>query len=89
MNANKSIGSVLGRVRKLVSEIVPPLEVDMENVKNEVWADLSTLYYKYEDKVQKRAFREVAQEISEKIVRGRWDKVYKKFYRIEQNNLFK
>ena len=39
----------------------------MSNMKDEVWLDLSRIYYKYEDTTQKQAFREVVLEMSDKI----------------------
>jgi hypothetical protein len=48
-----------------------------------VWADLSRIYYKYEDEAQKKAFRDILKEISEKIQDDKWETVYKKIYREE------
>jgi hypothetical protein len=46
-------------VKGLVDQVLPPKEVDLETIKEEMWCDLSALYYKYEALEQKRAFREV------------------------------
>ena len=67
-----------------LSRLLPSEETDLQNIKDEVWADLSALYYKYEDNDQKRAFREVVREISTKITEGRWQTIYKRLYRTEK-----
>lgn len=64
----------------LVSKIIPSNEVDLEKIKNDIWTDLAALYYKYDDNAQKMAFREITREISNKLVEGKWDSVYKKLY---------
>ena len=53
-------------------------------MKNEVWANLSAVYYKYDCEDHKKAFREVTYEIAEKVQEGKWNAIYKKFHRIEQ-----
>ena len=55
----------------------------MERVRQDVWRDLSLVYYKYEDGAQKRAFREILSEVSERINNGNWDSVYRKLHRME------
>jgi hypothetical protein len=82
----RSIEIIVERFRKFISQVIPPLEVDIREVKKEIWAELSAVYYKYEDGHQKRAFREVAQEISQKMQEGNWEAVYKKLYRIEHKS---
>lgn len=77
----KSIGN---KVKEVVNNILGPSEVDLSEIKEEVWQDLSNLYYKYEDETQKRAFREVMYEICEKISQGKWDSIYNKLYRLGQ-----
>jgi len=84
MNSSESFEALKNKVREAVTRILPPSEVDIEELKDEVWQDLSALYYKYEDEEQKKAFREVVHEISEKLKDGKWDTVYKKLYREEQ-----
>jgi hypothetical protein len=64
-----------------LSKLLPSQETDLKNIKGEVWGDLSALYYKYDGGDQKRAFREVVREISDKISEGRWETVYNKLYR--------
>lgn len=78
----QSIGS---KVKDVVNNILGPSEVDLSEIKEEIWQDLSNLYYKYEDETQKRAFREVMHEICGKISNGKWDSVYNKLYRLGQN----
>ncbi|RLG27832.1 hypothetical protein DRN98_10395 [Methanosarcinales archaeon] len=75
-----------GIVKEVLDQILPGGEVDINEIREEVWRDLSALYYKYEDEAQKKAFREVMSEIAEKIGEGRWDSVYKKLYREDQKN---
>lgn len=79
-----SFDQLIGNVKNLMSNIIFVEETDIDEMKEEVWADLSAVYYKYEVEDQKRAFREVTHEIAEKIVSGKWDNVYKKLYRFEQ-----
>ena len=69
------------KVKEVIDQILPPTEVELEEIKEEIWQDLSNLYYKYEDLDQKKAFREVMQEIAEKIINDKWENVYKKLYR--------
>ena len=80
----KSIEDIVGRFRSFISKVIPPLEVDIKEVKEEIWTELSALYYKYEDGQQKRAFREITQEISKKMQDGDWEAIYNKLYRIER-----
>jgi len=61
--------------------------VELEGIKKEVWKDLSSIYYKYDDSCQKRAFREVLHDINEKISEDKWDNIYKKLYTLEKNSL--
>jgi len=78
-----SVNLLVSTVRNTMSNIFSINETDINELKDEVWADLSAVYYKYEVEDQKRAFREVAYEIAEKIMDGKWDSIYKKFYRKE------
>lgn len=71
-------------VKDVIDQILPSGEVELTDIKEEIWQDLSALYYKYEDEDQKRAFREVMYDISERIQEGRWDSVYKILYRVER-----
>ena len=87
--ANKSIDSILSTVKKVATKVLQVAEIEVEGIKEEVWEDLSALYYKYEDNDQKKAFREIMHEISEKINENKWDAIYKKLYRIGQKSLIK
>ena len=78
-----SVDQLLNRVKQVIVNIIPANETDMEEMKREVWTDLSYVYYKYDVNGQKRAFREVAQEIAEKIAEGKWNNIYQKLYRSE------
>lgn len=73
-------------VKEVIDQILPSAEVELTDIKDEIWQDLSALYYKYEDEDQKRAFREVMCDISDRIQEGKWDSVYKKLYRVEQKD---
>jgi len=73
-----------GIVKDVIDQILPPGEVELDTIKEEIWADLSSLYYKYEDEGQKKAFREVMQEICEKLSLDKWDTVYRKLYKADQ-----
>jgi hypothetical protein len=75
-----------GMVKDVIDQILPSGEVELTDIKDEIWHDLSALYYKYEDEDQKRAFREVMYDISNRIQEGKWDSVYKKLYRVEQKD---
>lgn len=72
------------RVQKIVSELVPANEPDLEEVKGEIWRELSAVYYKYDDDHQKKAFRQVVQDISGRLGDGKWQSVYQKIHRFEQ-----
>jgi hypothetical protein len=62
--------------------IFPPIETNIEEMKEEIWADLSSIYYKYEDDGQKRAFKEVVGDMSKKVSEGDWGVIYEKLYRL-------
>lgn len=68
---------------KFIVGVVPPIEVDIEDVKTEIWNDIAALYYKFEANSHKRGFREVMHEISEKVRDDKWDSIYQKMYRTE------
>jgi hypothetical protein len=73
-------------VKDVIDQILPPSEVKLDTIKEEIWTDLSALYYKYEDEEQKKAFREVMQEICDKLSQGKWDTVYRKLYKEEKKD---
>ena len=86
MSSEKKQNGFKDMVKGVIGQILPQTEVDLDEIKEEVWQDLSALYYKYEDEDQKRAFREVMYDISDRIREGKWDSVYKKLYRVEQKD---
>ncbi len=77
--------NVLGEIRRYLSKVIPPSKIDLELDKSEVWLDLSAIYYKYDDGVQKKAFREVIRDISNNVKEGKWQTVYKKLYSVDQS----
>ena len=84
MTASEPLDSFKEMIREAIEKIYPSSDVPLDEIKDEVWTDLSRIYYKYEDEAQKRAFREVMKEIAEKMQGDRWETVYKKIYREEQ-----
>lgn len=86
MTASEPLDSLKEMIREAIAKIFPSIDVDLEEIKDEVWTDLSRIYYKYEDEGQKRAFREVMREIAEKMQDDRWETVYKKIYREERKD---
>ena len=76
--------NVLGGIRRYISKVIPPSKMDLEKDKSEVWSDLSAIYYKYDDGVQQKAFREVIREISVNLKEGKWQSVYKKLYNADK-----
>ena len=79
--AREHIGRLHGRVAKQISRMLPDTHTDITTMKEEIWADLSRLYYKYDYDLQKRAFREVIKEISQTINEDGWPTAYKRIYR--------
>ena len=84
MTTSEPLESFKEIIREAIEKIFPSSEVALDEIKDEVWTDLSRIYYKYEDEAQKRAFREVMKEIAEKMQDDKWQTVYKKIYREEQ-----
>jgi len=66
---------------KYISRILPDIHTDITTTKQEIWTDLSHLYYKYDNPHQKQAFREVIKEISRTINEDRWPTAHKRIYR--------
>jgi hypothetical protein len=79
-----SLTRIKKKVSKFIRDVIPNRPIFLQEVKTEVWKEISQVYYKYEDSHQKRAFREVISEISESINDGNWGTVYNKLYRFEQ-----
>ena len=67
MASDEKQNGLKGMMKDVIDQILPPNEVELNSIKEEIWSDLSALYYKYEDEEQKRAFREVMHEICDKI----------------------
>ena len=44
-----------GIVKEVIEQILPSSEVELVDIKEEIWQDLSALYYKYEDEDQKNS----------------------------------
>jgi hypothetical protein len=86
MASDEKPNGLKGIVKDVIDQILTPGEVELETIKDEIWADLSSLYYKYEDEGQKKAFREVMQEICEKLSQDKWDAVYRKLYKADQKD---
>jgi hypothetical protein len=86
MASDEKQNGLKGIVKDVIDQILPPSEVELATIKEEIWGDLSALYYKYEDEEQKKAFREVMQEICEKLGQGKWDAIYRKLYKAEQKD---
>ena len=85
-SVNTNVTKIFKNISKSISNILPPIKHDIIKIQGEVWQDLSAVYYKYEDEYQKKAFRQVVNDISKKIEAGNWDSIYKRLYRIEHNN---
>ena len=57
----------------------------MEELREDIWNDLSSIYFKYDDEDQRKAFREVLKDIFEKIRDGKWEEIYQKIYLKEKD----
>lgn len=85
---SQTITSTIERIEHLrslavkhISRILPDIHTDITTTKQEIWTDLSRLYYKYDDPHHKTAFREVIKEISQTINEDGWPTAYKRIYR--------
>ena len=81
ISSNESIEKIKGTLKEILIKMLPTTEIDQERDKNEIWEDLSHIYFKYDSEAQKKAFREVIKEINEKIRDDKWDELYNKIYR--------
>ena len=86
VSVTRSLFSSMRSVLKLASDLVPANESDIDEVKEEIWRDLSAVYYKYDDDHQKKAFRRVVRDISGLLGDGKWRSVYSKIHRIEHKS---
>lgn len=84
VHVRNSANHLLCNVKNVMSDIISVNEANIDEMKGEVWSDLSAIYYKYDGEDQKRAFREVTYEIAEKVTEGKWDTIYQKLYRRER-----
>jgi len=48
--------------------------------KDEIWGELSLIYFKYDNEIWRQAFREVMIEVYDKISDVRWSEIYTKIY---------
>jgi hypothetical protein len=71
-------------LKHLVDDVLLPHEVDEVAIRDEIWSDLSEIYYKYDDNRQKRLFREILTEIAEKINEDKWGTFYRKIYKTKK-----
>ena len=60
-------------------------ESNIDEMKEDLWKELSEIYYKYEDDDQKKAFREVMKDITDELKNGNWKTIYGKLYKIEKD----
>jgi hypothetical protein len=67
-----------------LTRILPSRTEDIEGEKKEIWKDLSMVYFKYEDEIWRKAFREVLMELFDKISDVKWDEIYNKIYNEEK-----
>lgn len=79
-----AVQNYLRTVRRFLIRVIPSNKISIATLKQDVWSDLSIVYYKYEDDNQKQAFREIMSEISERLNEGKWDNVYKKLHMMNQ-----
>ena len=80
MITSEPVEALKEKVKETVEKILPPIKKNIINNKNEIWDELSRLYYKYETNDWKEAFREVMKEISEKVNEDKWNIIYNKLY---------
>jgi hypothetical protein len=87
MSEADPLEQIMEKVKDTILKILPPPPInDFNEIKDEVWRDLSLIYYKYETEEQKRAFRDVLTDISDKMVDDKWETIYKKLYREEKKS---
>jgi hypothetical protein len=83
--SNEHDKNLIETIEDFLEEILPDENED-NLIKEEVWKDLSHIYYKYDSSRQKRAFREVMLEISKEVSQDNWSHIYQKIYHIEKKN---
>ena len=77
---DKEIEIFKKKVKELIIKILPSSSTDVEEFKEDVWEQLAKLYYMYDLDAQKKAFREVIQEITKRVGEGDWALIQKKLY---------
>ncbi|MBL7167180.1 hypothetical protein ISS40_00755 [Candidatus Bathyarchaeota archaeon] len=82
--ASGTLEIIRGRIRETLVKIIPPDNIDIEEDKNEIWNELSIVYFKYDNEIWRQAFRKVMIELYEKIGEVKWDEIYNKIYREEK-----
>jgi len=82
---DSTITKIKDKMEDVVEKIKPDIPTENE-IKEEIWHELSDLYYKYNDTIQKSAFRETLEEISKKIQNGDWTSIYRKLHRKKAND---
>lgn len=82
---DSTITKIKDKMEDVVEKIKPDIPTENE-IKEEIWHELSDLYYKYNDTIQKNAFRETLEEISKKIQNGDWTSIYRKLHRKKAND---
>jgi hypothetical protein len=83
----RSLDNFRCKVNEALTQVLSSSEVELDHIKKEVWEDLASIYYKYDDCSQKRAFREVMYDIFQKMKEENWDTVYKKLYSLDKKSL--
>ena len=81
MSSYENNNGLNGKIKEFVEEVFPTEDVDEEDVEQQIWEDLSEVYYRYEDRAKKKAFRNVMNKICKKLCEGNWDSVYQRLYR--------
>jgi hypothetical protein len=72
--------AILGFLRRII-----PKDPCHDSIKKEIWGDLSDIYYRYYSDNQKRAFREIMNDISQEINEGKWKNIHQKIYRTKRS----
>jgi len=78
--AGGSLDLIRGALRDTLTRIMPQNEQDIELEKDEIWGELSLIYFKYDNEIWRQAFREVMIEVYDKISDVRWSEIYTKIY---------
>ena len=78
--ASGTLGIIRGKIKETLVRIIPPNNIDIEEEKNEIWKELSVVYFKYDNEVWRQAFRKVMIELYDKIGEVKWDEIYNKIY---------